>query len=94
MNITNYICRRTFVQTVLSRYFVADGGSVADYPAKLQASLNEVAQQADNFRSYTAEGDHHCVLKTTKFYSEETNGVLIRDWVADIANQRNVETIQ
>ena len=63
-------------------------------PGALQASLDEVIEQADNFRSYTAEGNHHCMLETTKFYNEENNGIRIRDWVADLANQINVENVQ
>ena len=79
---------------IQTRYYVADGGSADDYPATLQASLDAVAEHADNFRFYTAQGDHHCVLKTTKFYTEENNGIRVRDWVADLANQINVENVQ
>ena len=98
--LANYYPDYTFAQynsaadRIQTRYFTADGGSADDYPATLQASLDEVAQQANNFRSYTAEGNHHCMLETTKLYNEENDGVRVRDWVADLANQIGVENVQ
>lgn len=75
------------------RYFVADGGSEDGFPTALQTSLNEIHQKSDNFRSYTATGERHCILKYTEFYFEETDGVRIRDWVANLANQIEVESV-
>ena len=76
------------------RYFVADGGQADDFSAALQTSLNEIHDSSRNFRSYTAAGEHHCILKTASFYTEETDGVRLRDWVADLSNQIEVDRIQ
>jgi hypothetical protein len=76
-----------------SRYFVADGGSEEDFATALQTSLNEVHQNSDNFRSYTAQGERHCILKYANFYAEETDGIRFRDWVANLANQIEVESV-
>ena len=75
------------------RYFVADGGAEEDFAAALQTSLNDIDKNSDNFRSYTAAGERHCVLKHAHFYAEETNGVRFRDWVADLAQQVEVENV-
>ena len=74
-------------------YFVADGGAEQDFPAALQASLNEIHDSHENFRSYTAQGERHCILKYTDFYYQETNGVRFRDWVADLANEIKVGNV-
>ena len=76
------------------KYFVADGGAEKDFPSALQASLNEIHNNNENFRSYTAEGERHCILQYVNFYYEETNGISFRDWVADLANQIKVENVE
>lgn len=76
-----------------TRYFVADGGPSDGFAAGLQASLDEIHRQAGNFYSYTDNGDRHCILKHAAFYSRETNGVRVRDWVAALANQEEVERV-
>jgi hypothetical protein len=75
------------------RYFTADGGAEEDFAAALQRSLNELQENSDNFRSYTAQGERHCVLKHTNFYAEETDGIRFRDWVANLAHQIEVESV-
>ena len=75
------------------RYFTADGGAEEDFAAALQTSLNEVHKNSDNFRSYTATGERHCILKHAHFYAEDTNGVRFRDWVADLAQKIKVENV-
>lgn len=69
------------------RYFVADGGAADDYEAALRDSLAHTHQAALNFQSYTVPGSHHCALKYTRFYTEEYNGLRLRDWVAGLATQ-------
>jgi hypothetical protein len=75
------------------RYFVADGGAAEAFAPALQTSLAEIHQNNDNFRSYTAAGERHCVLKHAHFYAEETEGIRFRDWVANLANQTAVENV-
>lgn len=76
------------------RYFVADGGSEQDFAGALQAGLNEIQRDAVNFRSYTARGERHCILKHTSFYAEATDGVHLRDWVANLADQTEVGNVK
>jgi hypothetical protein len=95
----NYYPTYTFAQyntandSSQQRYFVADGGAPEDFPAALQSSLTEIQSSSDNFRAYTAAGEHHCILQHANFYAEATNGVRFRDWVADLANQVEVENV-
>ncbi|HEX9990102.1 MAG TPA: pectin acetylesterase-family hydrolase [Chloroflexia bacterium] len=59
----------------------------------LAASLGEIAANAPNFRSYVAGGDQHCITPRQDFYTREVNGVRLRDWVDDLANGRDVESV-
>ena len=96
----NYYPNYTFSQynsandSTQRKYFVADGGAEKDFASALQASLNEIQNNNENFKSYTAQGERHCILKYVNFYYEETNGVGFRDWVADLANQTKVENVR
>ena len=43
-----------------------------------------------NYRSYLACGGAHCVLPLDSFYTLRVGGVVVRDWVRDLAGGRNV----
>lgn len=76
------------------RYYRADGGEPADFPAAMETSLNAIHSQSPNFRSYTVPGERHCILKYTTFYTESVGDVGLRNWVHDLANQTPVENVR
>lgn len=76
------------------RYFIADGGTAEDFATALQASLLEIRKNSPKFRSYTAQGERHCILKYTHFYTEKTDSIYFRDWVANLAHQIEVESVK
>lgn len=39
-------------------------------------------QRAPNFRSYLASGETHSILRTARFYSEQSGGAPLADWFA------------
>ena len=73
---------------VQQMFYEALGGDPDEFPGALARSLAEVRRAAPNFRCYTAEGDGHCVLNGRDFYTHETDGVRLRDWVAALAAGR------
>ncbi len=97
--VANYYPQHQFAQynsradKTQSRYFSADGGRQSDFPDALQASLAEVANDASNFASFTAEGDRHCVLKFPAFYDEVQSDVSLLAWVSDLANGNVISTV-
>lgn len=97
--IANYYPDYTFAlynanqDSVQAFFYVAQGGDAADFPEVQAAHLNLVHAAAPNFRSYTAAGESHCILPTSEFYTLETSGVLFRDWVDDLANDRSVSNV-
>ncbi|MEM7113682.1 MAG: pectin acetylesterase-family hydrolase [Chloroflexota bacterium] len=62
--------------------------------AAIATSLTTIHSQSPNFRSYTASGDLHCIMPRHQFYSMETNGVLLRDWVSDLATGQSVDSVK
>lgn len=42
----------------------------------------EERQRADNFRSYLASGETHSILRTPRFYTEQSGGAPLAEWLA------------
>ena len=77
-----------------SKYFTAMGGGDATaWSAKMQANLAAIEAGAPSFRDYTAADYQHCIIGESDFYTREVNGVLVKDWIADIVNDKPVEDV-
>lgn len=74
-------------------FFHNVGFAAYDFREGLRLNLREISNRARNFRSYTQGGSLHCMIPRGEFYSYSVNGVRLRDWVADIAAGRNVNTV-
>ena len=74
---------------VQQAFYEAVGGNPADFPGRLRA-VEARLKRLPNYRSYLACGDGHCALPTPEFSSLRVDGVLLRDWVADLAAGRDV----
>lgn len=76
-------------------YFQAmGGGSEAEWSEAMFASIDQIASATENFRYYIATGDQHCILPYANFYTVETDGVLLRDWVDDLANGETPDDVR
>jgi len=70
------------------------GGSTGDDWAKLlDAHVSEIQQNAPNYRALTAGGELHCLTPRPEFYTYAIDGVRLRDWVADLASGKEVESL-
>ncbi len=65
-------------------FFNYVGFSGVPYTTALSQDQREIARSAGGFRSYTEGGNLHCVIPRAEFYTYQTNGVSLRDWVADL----------
>jgi len=74
-------------------YFARISGTGVQYADALPANLSEIAAQVDNFATYTAGGELHCVLPRPEFYTYTVGDVRVRDWVADLAAGETVDTV-
>ena len=68
------------------------GGTEELYPL-LKANLDDLAAEIPTFRSFTAAGEFHTLLRFDEFYSFEAGGVRAVDWVHALANGETVETV-
>ncbi len=47
----------------------------------------EERQHAGNFRSYLASGETHSILRTPRFYTEQSGGAPLAEWLAAALSQ-------
>jgi hypothetical protein len=74
---------------VQERFYEAVGGKPGGFEPRLRAA-EETLKRLPNYRSFLACGTNHCALPTPEFYSLRVDGVWLREWVADLANGRDV----
>lgn len=60
----------------------------------IQANQADIREAVPNFRSYIAGGELHTILGRPQFYTQQVNGIRVRDWVAGLAQYRPVEDVQ
>ena len=82
------------VDDAVQRYFLALLGirdaSLRDY---LAVGLREIRASNPAFRSYTAPGQVHTILRSNALYSTSVDGVAFRDWFAALVDGRPVQDV-
>ena len=74
-------------------FYTLMGGTQADALSGIADSVTLLAEEVPNFRYYIAPGSLHTVLPRPEFYTLETNGVTVRDWLAALLAGEDVENI-
>ncbi|MBI2890256.1 MAG: hypothetical protein HYY13_05670 [Nitrospirae bacterium] len=74
-------------------YYTAMGGREDEWRGLQEKQTLELAEKIPAFRYYMGWGDNHCYLPHKRFYKVQVNGVRLRDWVADMANGRDVPNV-
>ncbi len=74
-------------------FYTLMGGTQADALSGISESVAMLAEEAPNFRYYTAPGSLHTILPRPEFYTLETNGVTVRDWLAALLAGEDVENV-
>ena len=59
----------------------------------LEQTYSDIRKGIPGFRSFTAPGTLHVMLNRREFYELEVGGVRLRDWVADLASGRTVNSV-
>ena len=67
-------------------YYSVMGGDEAEFNTRLEASLESIASQADNFRYYLAPGPVHCIHPYDITYTREVGGVAYADWLRELVD--------
>jgi hypothetical protein len=65
-----------------------------DVFAALRANRHDISAAVPGFRWFTAGGPDHGIMFTSRFYSYNTEGHRLRDWVAAIANGEKVQIVE
>ncbi len=60
------------------------GGGGALWTERMLASIANIEARTDNFCSFTAPGDRHCIITRDALYDVESDGVLLIDWLDDL----------
>lgn len=68
------------------------GGPAADWPGKVEEHLANVSKKASSFRYMLASGSSHIILDQDEFYYSQVDGTTARDWVADLAEGKDVSS--
>lgn len=73
-----------------------------EWSHKMTASLAAISRRTETFRAYVStldvnndpsDGTSHVILNRSEFYTLETNGARFVDWVDDLVNGRDVESV-
>jgi hypothetical protein len=80
-------------ETQQGYYFLA-GGEPGVWSSDMLALVARVAGGAENYRFFLMPGNRHVTIYDGEFYTEEGGGVRFRDWVADLAEGRPVESVR
>lgn len=59
----------------------------------LRANLADLAADIPAFRAYSAPGEDHTLLRYDRLYTTEVDGVRAVDWVRDLAEGRDVDSV-
>jgi hypothetical protein len=78
---------------VQRRFHEAAGGAPERFGEALAGNLAAIRAGSPNFRSCLLEGSAHCALPGPEFYTLQSGGVGLRDWVADLAAGRPVANL-
>jgi hypothetical protein len=76
------------------RYFIHFGDPNPEVFAALRANRRDISAAVPRFRWFTAGGPDHGIMFHARFYSYNTEGHRLRDWVAAIAAGEKVQTVE
>ena len=79
-------------QTFFFTAMGGEGGAPA-WSAQMQDSIAEMEKRTENFSSFTAPGQQHCILPYDNFYTVESNGVKLTDWLDEMLTEGSVDSV-
>jgi hypothetical protein len=75
-------------------YRAMGGGDAFEWSQKMRAHISEIERTTPNFASYIAPDSQHCIVPYENFYSVESGGVRLVDWLTDVVADEAVESVQ
>ena len=74
-------------------YNVMGGRDAYEWSQKMRAHVTEIEGLTPNFSSYIAPGYQHCIIPYENFYTIESDGVRLVDWLNDAVTDKPIESI-
>jgi hypothetical protein len=75
-------------------YFTAQGGGdIDEWSRRMRSSVAEIESTTPNFASYIAPDFKHCIIPYDDFYSVESNGVRLVDWLRQLVDDQAVDSV-
>lgn len=97
--VANYYPEQVFSQYTTayddnqSFYFEAmGGGDQFDWSELMYAAIADAEEKADNFYSFVAPGEQHCILPFANFYSIEARDIRFVDWLGGLLDRTGLES--
>ena len=79
-------------QTTFYSVMGGEGGAPA-WSAQMQDSIAEIEERVEGFSSFIAPGEQHCILPAANFYTVESNGVRLVDWLDEMLTEGGVDSV-
>ncbi len=81
--------------SVQGLYYGFMGGNAADIGRLISEAVHDISASApDNYRYYITPGTTHCVFESDGVYNIEVGGVRLIDWLGDLANNVDVQSVE
>ncbi len=84
----------TFDENQYFYYQVMGGGTVEEWSEQMLTSISEIEKRAPNFSAFIAPGEQHCIVPYANFYTVQSDGVLLVDWLTQMLGKGGVESVK
>ncbi len=74
-------------------YQAMGGGTALEWSEKMYASIADIEENTENFVSYTAPGEVHCIIWDNDIYNVISNNVKLIDWMNDMVDGEAMQSI-
>jgi len=74
-------------------YQLFGGGTITEWTALMNEFVSKVQTSTPQFRSFIAPGAYHCILPYPNFYTVESGGMKIVDWLTQVVLDQPVSNL-
>ena len=86
--------RFDFAEDAAQSWFLGQNSQNDTLLANIRANNRDITAELPRFRAFIAGGREHVVFVRPGFYDLRSNGVALRDWVADFADFQEVDNVE
>lgn len=84
----------TYLDATQVTYFqYMGGGTQEEWTTQMLERIGSIQDTTDNFSSFIAPGEAHCIINSNEMYALESDGVLFVDWLSQLLDGEVPESI-